>query len=67
VIEDREKVTYPDGFQAPDGTIYVSYDHNRGAGEITMARFTEEDILSGKIVSPQSKLKMIIARPLKKK
>ena len=67
VREDREKVTYPDGFQAPDGTIYVSYDHNRGPGEVTMARFTEEDILAGKIVSPQSKLKMIIARPLKKK
>ena len=66
VIEDREKVTYPDGFQAPDGTIYVSYDHNRGPGEVTLARFTEEDILAGKIVSPQSKLKMIISRPLKK-
>jgi predicted neuraminidase len=65
VIEDREKVTYPDGFQAPDGTIYVSYDHNRGPGEITMARFTEEDILAGKIVSPQSKLKMVIVQPLK--
>lgn len=65
VFEDRDKVTYPDGFQAPDGTIYISYDHNRGPGEITMAKFTEEDILAGKIVSPQSKLKMVIARPLK--
>ena len=66
VFEDRDKVTYPDGFQSPDGTIYITYDHNRGPGEITLARFTEDDILSGKIVSPQSKLKMIIARPLKK-
>lgn len=67
VIDDRENVTYPDGFQAPDGTIYISYDHNRGPGEITMAKFTEEDILAGKIVSPNSKLKMVIAQPLKKK
>jgi len=67
VIDDRENVTYPDGFQAPDGTIYVSYDHNRGPGEINMAKFTEEDILAGKLVSPQSKLEMIIARPLKNK
>lgn len=67
VIDDREKVTYPDGFQASDGTIYISYDHNRGPGEITLARFTEEDILAGKLVSPQSKLKMLIAKPLKKK
>lgn len=65
VIEDREKVTYPDGFQDPDGTIYITYDHNRGPGEIMLAKFTEEDILAGKIVSPQSRLKMVIARPMK--
>lgn len=62
VIDDREKVTYPDGFQSPDGTIYITYDHNRGPGEIMLARFTEEDILAKKIVSPQSKLKMIIVQ-----
>ncbi len=67
VIEDRTRVTYPDGCQSSDGTIYISYDHNRGPGEITMARFTEEDVLAGKIVSPDSKLKMVIARPLKNK
>ena len=67
VIDDRERVTYPDGCQAPDGTIYVTYDHNRGPGEIAIARFTEEDILAGKIESPQSKLQMIISRPLKNK
>ena len=67
VFEDRTNVTYPDGFQAPNGVIYISYDHNRGPGEITMAKFNEEDILAGKIVSPQSKLQMIIAQPLKNK
>lgn len=67
VIEDRGNVTYPDGFQALDGSIYIAYDHNRGPGEIVMARFTEEDVLSAKIVSPQSKLKMIITRSTKSK
>jgi len=67
VLDDRERLTYPDGCQSPDGTIYITYDHNRGPGEITMARFTEEDILAGKIVSSKSKLKMVIARPLMNK
>lgn len=67
VIEDRAKVTYPDGFQDPDGTIYITYDHNRGPGEIMLAKFTEEDILAREIVSPQSRLKMVIARPMKDK
>ena len=67
VIDDRQKVTYPDGTQGPDGTIYVTYDHNRGKGEIVMAKFTEEDVLAGKIVSPNSQLKMTVCKPEKKK
>jgi len=67
VIDDRERITYPDGCQSPDGTIYITYDHNRGPGEITMARFSEEDILAGKIVCSQSKLKMVITRSIKNK
>lgn len=66
IIDDREKVSYPDGFQAPDGTIFISYDHNRGPGEITMAKFSEEDVLAGKLVSRTSKLKMVIVHPQKK-
>ncbi len=47
VLDDRKGVSYPDGFQAPDGTIYISYDRNRSTdGEILLARFTEEDILA---------------------
>lgn len=66
-IDDRPRVTYPDGTQSPDGTIYITYDHNRGDGEIMMAKFTEQDILAGKITNPQSKLKMIVCKPGKKK
>ncbi len=56
-----------DGFQAPDGPIYISYDRNRATdGEILMARFTEEDILAKELVNPESRLKMLICRPLGK-
>lgn len=66
MLDERTGVSYPDGFQAPDGTIYISYDRNRKTdGEILMARFTETDILERKIVSKNSKLKMLICRPLK--
>ena len=67
IIDDRPRVTYPDGTQAPDGTIYVTYDHNRGPGELVMAKFTEEDILAGKIVNPNSQLKRVVYQPGKKK
>ena len=44
MLDDRENVTYPDGVQAPDGTIYIVYDHNRTPnGEVLMATFNEDD------------------------
>ena len=65
VLDERKGVSYPDGFQSPDGTIYISYDRNRAAdGEILLARFTEEDVLAQKLVGPRSKLKILISRPL---
>jgi hypothetical protein len=66
MVDERTGVSYPDGFQAPDGTIYISYDRNRSTdGEILLARFTEEDILAGQLVGPKSKLKLLVSRPLK--
>jgi len=65
MLDPRSGISYPDGMQAPDGTIYISYDRNRAAdGEILMTRFTEKDILAGKLVGPKSKLQMLISRPL---
>ncbi|MCR4412116.1 MAG: glycoside hydrolase [Thermoguttaceae bacterium] len=65
ILDERKGVSYPDGVQAPDGTIYISYDRNRATdGEILLARFTEKDILAGKLEGPKSKLKMLISRPL---
>jgi predicted neuraminidase len=65
ILDERKGISYPDGFQAPDGTIYISYDRNRATdGEILLARFTEEDILAKNLIGPESKLRMLICRPL---
>jgi len=68
ILDERKGISYPDGFQAPDGTIYISYDRNRSTdGEVLLAKFTEDDILARNLVSPKSKLKMLISRPLKER
>jgi sialidase-1 len=65
VLDERKGISYPDGFQAPDGTIYISYDRNRATdGEILLARFTEADVLAKQLTGPKSKLKLLISRPL---
>lgn len=64
VLDDRKGISYPDGFQAPDGTIYISYDRNRATdGEILLARFTEADIEARTLTSEKSKLRLLISRP----
>ncbi len=63
MLDDREKVTYPDGVQAPDRTIYIVYDHNRTPdGEVLMATFTEDDVRAGKPVSDKVRLRGKVAR-----
>ena len=63
MLDEREKVTYPDGVQAPDGTIYIVYDHNRTPdGEVLMATFTEDDVRAGKPVSVKVSLRGEVAR-----
>ena len=66
MLDERKGVSYPDGFQATDGTLYVSYDRNRSTdGEILLARFTEADILARALTGPKSKLRILISKPLK--
>jgi len=50
--------SYPDGFQADDGRIYVLYDQSRDAGQILMAVFDEEDVAAGKPVSGRCRLRV---------
>ena len=61
LLDERERVSYPDGVQAPDGTVYVIHDRDRhGAKEILMARFTEEDVVQGRCVSEGAALRRCV-------
>ncbi len=60
LLDERSAVSYPDGFESPDGLIHILYDWNRHTdAEILMAKFREEDILAGKLVSGDAKLRML--------
>lgn len=63
LIDERKRVCYPDTNVAPDGSIYITYDHDRNTknrDELLMARFTEADILAGRIVTEGSFLKRVV-------
>ncbi|MEP6671243.1 MAG: sialidase family protein [Chthoniobacter sp.] len=61
LLDERAAVSYPDGLQAPDGTIHIAYDWNRHTdAEILMAKFREEDVLAEKFQSPVAKPRMLI-------
>lgn len=64
ILDERDGISYPDGTVSPDGTLYLSYDHNRDTdGEVLLARFTEEDVLVGHCGSPGSALRLLVSRP----
>ena len=53
LLDDRAEVSYPDGFQAPDGLIHIAYDWNRHTdAEILITKFKEEDIAAQTKVKP---------------
>jgi hypothetical protein len=63
LLDERDKVSYPDATQAADGRIYAIYDRDRhGAGEILMAVFREEDVRAGRLVSGDARLAVLVDR-----
>lgn len=63
LLDDRRFVTYPDGQQAADGTIYITYDRERhGAKEILFAAFREEDAAAGTPVSDAVRLRQLVSK-----
>lgn len=74
IIDERTEVSYPDAKEGENGFIYIIYDRERGshkkslyeayacAREILMAKISEEDILAGKLVNPESRTKQIISK-----
>ena len=60
LLDERERVSYPDAVEGPDGLIRIVYDFNRFDNrEIIMATVAEQDILAGK-ASSSTQLKMLI-------
>jgi hypothetical protein len=63
MLDERLGVSYPDGVEAPDGRLFVIYDRERsGAKEILMSIVTEDDIAAGAILSPGSRLRVLVDR-----
>ena len=74
LLDERTASSYPDMAIGPDGYLYITYDRERGAlktrledaydsaREILYAKITEEDIIAGKVTSPEGKLKNIISK-----
>ena len=61
MIDERHDVTYPDGVQAADGTIYLVYDYHRTPeGVIHMATFREADVRAGKQVTNKVRLRVLV-------
>lgn len=78
LLDERSDVSYPDAVEGSDGFIYIVYDRERGAQyrpdydygyharEILMAKVTEEDILNGSVINPESGLKMLVNKVILK-
>ena len=74
LLDERAKVSYPDAMEGPDGMIYVVYDRDRGyyknsveemrasEREILMAKFREEDVIAGALVTAGSEFKRIVSK-----
>jgi len=57
LLDERLGVSYPDGDQAPDGTIHIVYDFDRrGAREILTVALREEEILRGGSLDPERRI-----------
>jgi len=63
LLDERDRVSYPDGVQAPDGVIYLIYDYDRaGEGVIQLATFREEDVRAGEPTTPPARMRIEINR-----
>ncbi|QDT27911.1 BNR/Asp-box repeat protein [Gimesia panareensis] len=68
LLDERPGVSYPDGVQSEDGTIYIIYDYSRtGDKKILMTTFTEADVLAGKPVSGKVRQRVLINQATGKK
>jgi len=65
MLDERTGVSYPDGVQSLDGTVYIIYDYNRHTDkEILLAIFTEQDVVHGQCVSEKTRLRILVNKAL---
>lgn len=65
LLDERNDAAYPDAKEGADGYIYVTYDYERvKQREILMARFTEEDVLTGCLKSPGGRKRVLVNQAL---
>ena len=63
MLDERSSVSYPDGQQTADGTVYITYDFERTRSrEVYFCAFREEDILAGKDVSGKVRMRCLISK-----
>jgi predicted neuraminidase len=61
LLDARGQVSYPDGFQDPEGVIHILYDWNRHTdAEILLAKFREEDVLAKELKTPGAQTRMLV-------
>lgn len=61
--QGKATATYPDGDQAADGTIYLTWDADRSMlGDVHFARLTEAEIRAGKLTDPKSTIDGLIMK-----
>ena len=64
ILDRRLHISYPDAVQAPDGQIYIVYDWNRIEEKaIFLTVLQEEDIIAGRLVSPDSYISRVLNQP----
>jgi hypothetical protein len=63
MLDERIGVSYPDGQQVEDGTIYIIYDYQRKRDQhILMASFKEDDVISGDPGSETVSLRRLVSK-----
>jgi hypothetical protein len=63
LLDERTGVSYPDGQQTADGTIWISYDFSRtDERNILVASFREEDAAAGREVSGAVRRRQLVSK-----
>ncbi|HJP33713.1 MAG TPA: sialidase family protein [Candidatus Latescibacteria bacterium] len=60
LLDERTGVSYPDGVEAAGGSVFLTYDYDRrGAKQILMTRFSEDDVLAGGASSAAAAMRVV--------